>query len=233
MFHRWQWHGLINLIFQGQCPLCQRSTSQPFCQNCLRQVRGCQLGHRQQFPLQEIPVFAWGEYKGALKRTIAAFKYDGKPHLARPLGHWLAEAWLATPTPQPQNLTVVPIPMHPDKQRQRGFNQAELLAVHFCELTRLPLMRHGLERNRETIAQFHLSLTERERNLAGAFTLGQALRRPKNPSPVLLLDDIYTTGATVRSAVATLIQQGIPVQGVVVVAQTLKERSKSAETLYL
>jgi predicted amidophosphoribosyltransferase len=146
----------------------------------------------------------------------------------------LAEAWLAThPIPQPQNLTVIPIPMHPDKQSQRGFNQAELLAVHFCELTRMPLMRQGLERNRDTIAQFHLSPTERERNLVDAFTLGQSLRRLKQRRSVLLLDDIYTTGATVRSAITTLNQQDIPVQGVIVVAQTLQERSKLAETPYL
>jgi ComF family protein len=174
---------------------------------------------------EHLPIFAWGSYSGALRRTIAVFKYENKPHLARPLGHWMADAWLKTPD-RVIPFTVVPIPMHPDKQKQRGFNQAELLAEHFCEQTRLPLQAKGLERSRETTAQFQLSAGDRERNLADAFSLGAAFHKRPPTKAVLLLDDIYTTGATARSAAQTLRRHGIRVQGLIVLARAALEKDK-------
>jgi predicted amidophosphoribosyltransferase len=129
---------LLGLVFKTACPLCQRPTSQNFCLYCQRQLQQCQLSVVQQYQLSPLPVFAWGSYNGALKRAIAALKYNNHPELARPLGHWLANAWLAS-SMRTESAIVVPIPMYPDKKRQRGFNQAELLAASFCELTRLPL----------------------------------------------------------------------------------------------
>ncbi|UBF25345.1 hypothetical protein K9N68_27645 [Kovacikia minuta CCNUW1] len=116
----------------------------------------------------------------------------------------------------------MPIPLHASRQKQRGFNQADLLAKHFCELTRLPLENRGLERSQETIAQFKLSATEREQNLADAFQIGRAFLQKAPSTPVLLLDDIYTTGATVKSATQILRRRGIRVYGVIVVARTVR-----------
>jgi len=164
-----------------------------------------------------LPVFSWGSYGGALKRAIAALKYDNQPQLARPLGQWLAQAWrssLRSHLP----LMVVPIPLHQERQKQRGYNQAALLAHSFCQLTRLPLRCYGLERVEKTQAQFGLSIAEREQNLAQAFNLGKDFLRQHPAHPVLLLDDIYTTGATARSAATVLQHSGIPVYGIVTLA---------------
>jgi ComF family protein len=146
-------------------------------------------------------------------------KYENNPQLARPMGHWMAQAWLAT-NPKPDAI-ILPIPMHSSKQQKRGFNQAELLAESFCDYTRLPLELAGLERSRETTAQFGLTAADRAQNLAGAFTLGKSFLKQRPTQSVLLLDDIYTTGATVKSAIVTLRQHGIRVQGVIVLAKTL------------
>ena len=154
---------------------------------------------------------------------IASLKYDNQPHLAEPLAVWMAEAWLNSaglPSPRP---VLVPVPMHPDKLRQRGFNQAELLASTFSAHTRLPLVRQGLRRSRETTAQFQLSAEAREHNLSGAFSLGPAFVRRPPTQPVLLVDDIYTTGATARAALQTLHRHGIRVQGLIVLARAVKE----------
>ncbi|PSB26999.1 ComF family protein [Stenomitos frigidus] len=213
--------GLLDLLLQAQCPLCQRVATATFCQDCQRQVQRCQFPSPNWCQQEQLPIFAWGRYNGALRQTIAAFKYENKPHLARPLAHWLALAWFsATPT---TSLTVVPIPMHPTKQQQRGFNQADLLAEHFCEQTRLPLQKQGLSRSRETTAQFQLSAGDREQNLADAFSLGDAFRKRHPTNSVLLLDDIYTTGATARSAAQTLRRNGIRVQGLIVLARAERE----------
>lgn len=209
--------GLLNLFLESNCPLCQRSNSKEFCHDCQRQVQQCQMPRSNCF-VADLPVFAWGVYGGTLKRAIAALKYENQPQLARPLGHWLAQAWLNSQFASTE-VIVVPIPLHSDKLHQRGYNQAALLAQSFCSLTGLPLQQRGLERLRETEAQFGLSLKKREKNLAVAFGLGSEFRRYRPASRVLLLDDVYTTGATARSAVHTLHQSKIQVYGLVALAQ--------------
>lgn len=209
---------LLNLFLESNCPLCQRPTSKEFCQDCARQLRRSQISHNTWF-LADIPVFGWGIYDGKLKRAIAALKYENQPQVARPLGQWLAQAWLNSQLASTQSI-VVPIPLHTDKQKQRGYNQAALLAQRFCEITGLRLQEMGLKRIRATEALFGLSISEREKNLAMAFDLGSGFRRHRPASPVLLLDDIYTTGSTARSAAQTLQHMGIAVCGLVVLAIT-------------
>lgn len=211
--------GLLALVLKSNCPLCGRSANTDLCQGCLQQVQHCRLSQPAAAWQEPLPVFAWGEYGGALKQSIAALKYRNHPQLARPLGHWLAQAWLDSPLAATRSLVVVPIPMHPLKQQQRGFNQAELLAAAFCQRTGLP-WRRGLARSQATAALFGLSPAAREQTLAGAFELGSDFLYRHPAQSVLLLDDIFTTGATVRAAVQTLRQHQIAVHGVVALAKT-------------
>jgi ComF family protein len=168
-----------------------------------------------------LPVCAWGVYGGALKRAIAALKYDNQPQLAQPLGQWLGQTWNTLSLAPRQRLTVVPIPLHAAKQRQRGYNQADLLAVAFSQVTGIRV-RSGLTRSRATAAQFGLSLAARADNLIDAFQLSQSFLRHPPAGSVLLLDDIYTTGATVNAAAAVLQQHQVAVCGVVAVAKPIK-----------
>lgn len=213
----------LNLFLDSHCVLCQRPTPGEFCVYCTRQLKQCQ--HKDPTVLWKppIPVFGWGMYGGIVKRAIAVMKYDNQPQIARPLGEWLGEAWLSSPvsTSQPSPL-VVPIPLHPHKQKTRGYNQAALIAASFSQTTGLKLQVNGLKRVQETKAQFGLSLSERESNLAEAFAVGEQLTRTRLSVPVLLVDDIYTTGATARSAVQTLTQNGISVLGLVAVTTSVK-----------
>jgi len=138
-------------------------------------------------------VFVWGTYSGILKRAVAAMKYENQPQIARPLGQLLGEAWRSNSPKFSQliQLVVVLIPLHTSKKKQRGYNQAALIAQSFCETTGFKLKINGLERLRETKAQYVLSASEREKNLAQAFGLGIDFR-PHNPNiQVLLVDDKY------------------------------------------
>jgi ComF family protein len=214
--------GLLNLFLQSHCPLCQRSSSRELCPYCERQLQTCQLPDPKVKWQAPIPIFSWGVYGGSLKRAIAAMKYDNQPQIGRLLGECLGEAWLLNFTKYQKNLLVVPIPLHASKQKQRGYNQAALIAQGFCQTTGLKLKLNGLERVRETQAQFSLSVAEREKNLAAAFSVGQGLRHHRD-IPILLVDDIYTTGATAASAVQTLNQYGMRVLGLAAVATTGKD----------
>lgn len=216
-------NGLLALFLKSNCPLCDRPAKVDLCEYCQRQLQRCQLPTPSEFWKGELPIFVWGNYSGILKRAIAALKYDNQPQLAHPLGHWLAQAWLQSPAiTHSKKLTVVPIPLHSTKLQQRGYNQAELIAQSFCEITGYKQQPQGLERIRTTEAQFGLSAQAREQNLTDAFRVGKRLHKHPSHSPVLLVDDIYTTGATIRSAAQALQRQGILVYGVVAIATSKK-----------
>lgn len=203
--------GFSRLGFRVHCPLCQRSATETFCPDCLHQLQVCKNKSSSD------KVLAWGDYVGVLKRAIALLKYDGKAEIARPLGQWLAKAWLQQSFSR--QYVVVPIPLHEQRRAQRGYNQAELIARSFCQVTGLELRSQALIRWQATQAQFGLTIAERQQNLQQAFALGPDFNRQPPKWPVLLLDDIYTTGSTVQAATRVLQQAGIKVHGTVAVAQ--------------
>lgn len=212
------WKSFLNLFVQSNCPLCQRPASEEFCEYCHKQLQKCRLtgSNNSKNNLLSPPVIAWGAYGGAIKRAIATMKYNNHPEIARPLGEWLGEVWLQEYGSK-GSFMVVPIPMHPEKEKERGFNQATLIAKSFCETTGLKLKVNGLQRVKATEALFGLSPTERKETLIQAFDIGKDFRKPPNV-PVILVDDIYTTGTTVNSAVEILSKSGITVSGVAAVA---------------
>ncbi|MDX2096982.1 MAG: ComF family protein [Leptolyngbyaceae cyanobacterium bins.59] len=219
-------HDFLSLFLQAPCPLCQRSTHQDLCATCQHQLQHCRWEGKPLVLQGGAPLIAWGRYTGSLKRLIAALKYEHQPHLARPMGGWLAETWLSetqAPTRQGVAPIVVPIPLHASRQQQRGFNQAELIARSFCQMTDYPLAPQGLVRLQATQAQFELSAAERARNLQDVFAIGPDWKGRRSAPSVILVDDIYTTGATVRSAMNTFRRQGIRVAAVVAVARAVKE----------
>ncbi|ACK72127.1 conserved hypothetical protein [Gloeothece citriformis PCC 7424] len=206
---------LLSLFLKPNCSLCDRSADDILCKDCQRQIKSCQFKNPRQFWQGEHPLFAWGEYGGQLKRAIATLKYDKHPELGTYLGQWIGETWIKLPPSfSPKKISVVPIPIHAEKLKQRGFNQADLIAEGFSHMTGYPLIKNGLERIKKTEAMFGLNPTEREKNIKNAFKIGQGLQKPSS-LPVLLLDDIYTSGQTVKEAAKTLRSHGVQVLGVV------------------
>lgn len=216
-------HHLLSLVLASPCPLCQRSTPAVLCPSCCRQVRQCQLSTSYD-PGDGLVVISWGGYEGGLRQAIGSLKYSGHTDLAQFLGVELGQIWQhhasrRVPTARP--VAIVPIPLHPSKLQQRGFNQADLLAKEFCRQTRLPLYSQGLIRVQATQAQHSLSRSARQRNLAAAFAVNSAQVSALRKAVVWLLDDIFTTGATARAAAQTLRQSGIAVGGICTVARAI------------
>jgi ComF family protein len=207
---------LFSLWWQPQCPLCQRSSPVLLCSSCQTQFFDCALPQEQQFDRTQPQVLAWGRYGDGLKRLLALLKYERQGAIAEVFGQTLAEAWLAHHLPR---LPVVPIPLHPHKQQQRGYNQAEWIARSFCRYTGSPLLAQGLLRQRDTLPMFGLAPGERRTNLQEAFALNPRMQSRRPRAPILLIDDIYTTGTTIQAASQTLRQAGWRVWGAAVVAR--------------
>ena len=209
---------ILSVFLESHCLFCSRPTSESLCQYCQQKLLSHQLNNNNCLShWQDLSLFAWGKYEGQLKRAIALMKYQKQPDIGRLLGKLLGNVWLNSGLIKPQQkLTVVPIPLHSSKLNDRGFNQAESIARGFCQITGYVLNSQALIRVRDTAAMFDLSAEERVKNLKNAFQIGHKL--PKHP--VLILDDIYTLGTTIKESAQILRQQRIKVIGAVVVAKS-------------
>jgi ComF family protein len=206
------WKPLLDFFLKPNCPLCDRPTPTTLCIYCDRQLQS----EQSRDPLQNTEPFilAWGNYSGTLKRVIAQCKYHNQPQLGYHLGTLLGQTWLAT-TPYNSPIIAIPIPLHPDKQRQRGFNQAELIAKGFCHRTGITLNR-SLLRTKATAAQFQFSPAARRQNLTDAFQLKS--EHKLQGRSIILIDDIYTTGATINAASQVLQTARVNMVGIAVSA---------------
>lgn len=217
---------LLSIFVQSGCPLCQRQTQEIVCTYCQKKVQSNRLSPRKIAKPQNMSVFAWGKYEGELKRAIAHLKYENQPQLGILLGEWLAHSWLESfqgkKTPK---LTVMPIPLHPQKLKLRGFNQSTKIAQGFCQITGYKLKPQALIRVKNTQAMFGLNPQQRQENVKNALVVNQNFDSMANRSPVLLLDDIYTTGSTVQAAYQALCQRSIAVYGAAVVAKVITGKS--------
>lgn len=217
---------LLSVFLEFPCVFCDRPVNfQPnyrlperLCKYCGDRLLSHQLVKSDRQKLyKDLSAFAWGKYDGALKRAIAQMKYDRQPEIAKILGTLLGQAWLECGLVELHpNTTLVPIPMHFQKQKLRGFNQAEIIASSFSLITGYRVNNKALIRVRNTAAMFELnSRLARVKNLENALQVGSKL--PKHP--VLLIDDIYTTGTTVNEAVKVFRAKQINVIGVAIAAK--------------
>jgi ComF family protein len=170
--------------------------------------RTCRLA-----PPAFVRAVAYGLYQDRMKGAIHALKYDRLHPAARGLGRLLAQAIAQLADEAPAEMLVVPIPLHRSKLAERGFNQARTLAANALRALhksnpawKLTLAPSTLMRLRPTESQAGLTMRERRLNVRGAFTVSHpAVLRSKH---ILLVDDIFTTGATVRAASKALIRAG-------------------------
>jgi ComF family protein len=132
-------------------------------------------------------------FSGVLQEAIHHLKYRNVKGLARPLGDLLANQFQATSIPAD---IIVPVPLHKERERERGYNQAALLASRLAQRAALPIADRALERVRRTPPQVGLSARERWANMAGAFRCAGSDLRGRR---VLLVDDVCSTGATLSA----------------------------------
>jgi ComF family protein len=198
---------LLDLVFPPRCLSCKRLGSflcdtcrtgitappPPFCPTCHQPVDPrapyCRCSAP---PLRH--VVAAGEFAGPLREAIHRFKYAGQSAGASALATLLISRLAGILAP---DQLVVPMPLHPQRQRQRGYNQAALLGRAIAPTYNCEVAENALRRTRHTTPQVNLNLAERARNMDGAFAGEPDLCRGRH---IILVDDVCTTGATLRAA---------------------------------
>jgi ComF family protein len=184
----------IEFIRSPVCPLCGQSTSSPRrCPSCLRR------------PLRIDGIRAVGYLEGVLQTAIHRFKYSNLRPLAAPLGRLASDYLSHDHLPID---TVVPVPLHSRRFRERGYNQAALLAGEIGRAAGVTVVDDVLQRVKSTIPQVGLGPVQRRKNVWGAFQCTDTSLRGRN---VLLVDDVCTTGATMESCSIALRDAGVGV----------------------
>jgi ComF family protein len=229
----WLWQAALDLLFPPRCQVCLAFDRSPICADCTAtiqpllppycdicgrpfdpQAKGGPLcadcrQHRSRLDIMR----AVTVYDGAMREAIHRLKYARKRILARPLGALMADYLGDGGTPDgprrivPGEVEVVcPVPLHPARARERGFNQSELLAREICERVGLALDASLLRRVRDTAPQVSLDRRDRAANVRGAFAAAAPDRIEGRR--VLLVDDLATTGATLEECARVLRRAG-------------------------
>lgn len=223
---------MLNVVFPPYCIACEcflpwaaqsafcipcderiQRVRPPFCRLCGRPYRHEWQGdHLCGACLLQPPPFSvarsWACYprdpdaSHPLRQVIHRFKYGRQAPLGQPLGRLMAQVWFGASELD----LIVPVPLHPRRLRWRGFNQAVLLGREISREWGIPLDPFVLIRGTDTQPQSTLSLKERGANVRGAFRV--APRRIVEGMRLLLVDDIYTSGATLNECARVLLRSG-------------------------
>ena len=189
------------------CPHCQEDLPvvQPACYQCGIQLKSTLVSHCGRCltkpPSYDRVISAFG-YTNPIRQLMARYKFQHQLSLA-PI---FARALLARiKIGNPDIEALLPVPLHPIRLRQRGFNQAIELAQPIAKACQKPLLLNSIKRNRNTETQSDLSAKQRNKNLRGAFGCIQPLRHKS----IAIIDDVMTTGSTVNELAKTLKQNGV------------------------
>ena len=215
----------LDLALPASCSGCGRE-GEPLCPTCVRALDarlelpgGAPIGMPVDLPAPLLQLEWCAPFAGPVRAALHDLKYRGERRLARPLGLAVARRWRRVG----EGATlVVPVPVHADRERRRGYDQAALIAEVAAADLHLPYAR-ALERERATTAQFELGREDRAANVEGAFRIrGLAPRSAAHDGGpgaagtstplagrwVLLIDDVVTTGATLAACAMALERAG-------------------------
>jgi ComF family protein len=145
-------------------------------------------------------------YNSFVKKSLFGLKFFNQTWIGKVYGRWLAEYYADSDLPIVD--FIIPVPLHYTRYLKRGYNQAELLAKTFCDETGIKLLPKGLQRKGHTKAQKDLSNKQRQVNMIHAFRVNVRYKKLLEGKRVLLIDDIYTTGATIDTCAGELLQSG-------------------------
>jgi len=220
-------HAIASLLYPPACTICSASVAAgeylcaecdakitrivpPFCAKCSEPFAGAISGaftcancaHRT---LDFDAAVAAYRSRGIVRRVILDFKYGRQIHLRHPVTHWLLAALDDDRLRGHRFSIIIPVPLHPARERQRGFNQAGLLAELLSAHTSIQV-KPALERIRYTTTQTAFDRAERMENLHGAFRLRK--NADVRDLHVLLIDDVLTTGSTLSECARVLKEAG-------------------------
>jgi ComF family protein len=195
---------LLDFIYPPCCVHCNR-VGDLLCNHCQNRIKPAPIQLKGELP--HIAGYTTiGVHHSALRSAIHALKYGGVGRLGEILGGLLSvniiqHAWKVE--------VVVPVPLHAERLKERGYNQAQLIAQEIANQLVIPLEANALIKTRNTQSQVTLLASERLQNVEGAFEVSPDIKGKLSQKSVLLIDDVFTTGATLSSCAHVLLEAGV------------------------
>lgn len=220
-----------HLFFPRLCFGCEEhliDDDEFFCMDCLSELPYTGFESIRDNPVEKL---FWGRVKIAyafstvyyqertpVQHAVHALKYKNQQQLGIFMGGLMASRSATFLSPEKPDF-LIPMPLHPKKQRLRGYNQATLLCRGFSNISGIPVMDNVLQRVTHTSTQTHKSRIDRWENVSGIFEIrDETIIKNKN---VLLVDDVITTGASTEACINRLIESGVARAGICSFAFTL------------
>ncbi len=205
---------LADVLFPASCAGCNRAlarSEEVICTNCLTRLPrfddSQELENRLagRIPVAAIAGYLKYETGGLTQRLLHRLKYRGQRQIGLILGTQFG-AWLRQQPFWQEVEAIIPLPLHPTKEKKRGYNQSALLAQGISDATGLPVLIDVVQRLRPSASQTRKSREERWLNVAGIFAVKDGTAMAGRH--VLLVDDVLTTGATLEACGQTLLEAG-------------------------
>ena len=229
-WNREEWMDLIqDMIFPKRCPVCHKPVpyyerKRGICADCIKKLPlignnscflcGRKLSHREKEFCEECRKtkgmhsytrgFALCSYDEVMRESIYHFKYGGRQEYGKVYGEMMADCF-ADFIKRAGVEAVIPVPLHPDRERKRGFNQAAVLAKAFGNRVGIPVLEHFIVRTVNTLPMKSLNGKKRQNNLKKAFKIVQ---NDVKLNITIIIDDIYTTGSTIDAIAEVLKNAG-------------------------
>ena len=209
---------LFSLFFPRLCAACGKSlipVEELLCLDCISDLPRSGYWLREEnavtrlfgaFPeakIEHASSYLYYTKESPYHQLLIRLKYKGATQIGFELGRWFGNELKNAPLYQSVE-AIIPVPLHPKKERKRGYNQSELFAIGIAAVTGWSLETGVLVRTRHTPTQTRLNREERQKNVAAAFTLAQKERI--TGKHILLVDDVLTTGATLQTCVKELLK---------------------------
>jgi ComF family protein len=147
------------------------------------------------------------EKEGKLQTIIHGLKYQGYTSLGVKAGRKVGDR-IESANDLPKADVLLPVPLHPLKKRERGYNQSELICQGIQEVTRIPVRADLLRRRKYTVSQTQLSFDERKENVGDAFEINEKRRDDISGKSFIIVDDVITTGSTINACANALAAAG-------------------------
>lgn len=199
-FRQWLTTGL-DLLYPPRCAGCGRVDT-IWCSRCQQEIDALPFPDRLALlpPLRGSATT--GVHEGKLQQAVHAMKYENARALAITLGERLSrclheQAWTID--------MIVPVPLHIQREKMRGYNQAQLLGAYVAAQHNLPLVCTAITRQRDTATQVGLTREQRHANVHGAFVADPSAVTKQQ---ILLIDDVFTTGATLQACAQAALDAG-------------------------
>lgn len=224
--------GLLNFVFPLDCKICEKpireSKGYSICEDCFKTIELIERPYCAKCGKPLIPTDFFkqnreilcldckrkkysfefsrstGIYDKVLKKCIHLFKYYGEKKLAKPLGKLMVDSLVKNDEFKRKIDLIIPVPLHKNDLKKRGFNQSVLLGKVTGDYLSIPVRENVLVKKKLTPFQVNLSKKERKINILGAFSVEKPEEiKGKN---ILILDDVFTTGATVEECTKELMK---------------------------